>query len=67
MLSRRDAHRVERALAGDRELALRCAVLCGLISISDPVGTGIIASLARPGGHTTGMATMNEDVGAEDA
>ena len=32
------------------------------LSINDPVGTGLIGSLARPGGHTTGMATMNEDV-----
>ena len=33
-----------------------------MLSINDPVGTGLIAGLARPGGHTTGMATMNEDV-----
>jgi putative tryptophan/tyrosine transport system substrate-binding protein len=33
-----------------------------MISINDPVGTGLITSLARPGGHTTGMATLNEDL-----
>jgi putative ABC transport system substrate-binding protein len=33
-----------------------------MISINDPVGTGLITSLARPGGHTSGMATLNEDL-----
>lgn len=33
-----------------------------MISINDPIGTGLIASLARPGGHTTGVATLNEDL-----
>ena len=30
-------------------------------SINDPVGTGLIASLARPGGNTTGTSTQTEE------
>ncbi|MGE9010584.1 ABC transporter substrate binding protein [Leptospira interrogans] len=30
--------------------------------INDPVGNGLISSLARPGGLTTGVATLNEDL-----
>ena len=33
-----------------------------MISTNDPVGTGLITSLARPGGNTTGLSTQNEDV-----
>ena len=33
-----------------------------MLAINDPVGAGLVTSLARPGGHTTGMATLNEDL-----
>ena len=33
-----------------------------MASMNDPVGNGLVASLARPGGNTTGLATLNQDV-----
>ena len=33
-----------------------------MLTMNDPVGTGLISSLARPGGYTTGMATLHEDL-----
>src|SRR5260370_41855245 len=33
-----------------------------MLAINDPVGTGLVASLARPGGRTPGMATLNADL-----
>ena len=33
-----------------------------MLSINDPVGAGLVASLARPGGTTTGTASLNQDL-----
>jgi putative ABC transport system substrate-binding protein len=33
-----------------------------MVVMNDPVGAGLVASLARSGNHTTGTANMNEDV-----
>jgi putative ABC transport system substrate-binding protein len=33
-----------------------------MVPINDPVGSGLIACLARPGGFTTGLASLNEDL-----
>ena len=35
------------------------------IMISDPVGAGLAASLARPGGNATGLSSQSEDVAAK--
>jgi len=34
-------------------------------SASDPVGTGLVSSLARPGGNITGLSTMARDLGGK--
>jgi putative tryptophan/tyrosine transport system substrate-binding protein len=36
-----------------------------MVSGGDPVRTGIVASLARPGGNVTGSSTMGPDLGAK--
>ena len=36
-----------------------------MMGLNDPVGSGLVVSLARPGGNTTGMATMNDDRAAK--
>ena len=35
------------------------------VAPSDPVGTGIVASLARPGGNVTGLTLSSPDLGAK--
>jgi putative ABC transport system substrate-binding protein len=46
------AHAAQQATSGTP------IVMTGLI---DPVGAGLIANLARPGGNTTGLSSMTED------
>ena len=36
-----------------------------MTGVNDPVGTGLVASLARPGGNTTGQSSQNEDIAAK--
>ena len=36
-----------------------------MTGVNDPVGTGLVASLARPGGNTTGQSSQNEDLAAK--
>jgi putative tryptophan/tyrosine transport system substrate-binding protein len=33
-----------------------------MANINDPAGSGLVASLARPGANTTGLATLNQDL-----
>ena len=33
-----------------------------MVAVNDPVGAGLVASLAHPGGHTTGTSTLNPDL-----
>jgi putative ABC transport system substrate-binding protein len=36
-----------------------------MLGTNDPVGSGLVASLARPGGNTTGLTMMFDDVAAK--
>lgn len=50
---------ISAARAAQRATTTIPIVMTGLI---DPVGVGLIASLARPGGNTTGLSNMAQDV-----
>src|SRR5262249_54087099 len=36
-----------------------------LVTVADPVGTGLVASLAKPGGNVTGVSSAHEDFSAK--
>jgi len=36
-----------------------------MTSAGDPLGSGLVASLARPGGNVTGMSLMAPDLGGK--
>ena len=50
---------ISAARAAQRATSTIPIVMTGLI---DPVGLGLISSLARPGGNTTGLSNMAQDV-----
>src|SRR4051794_26725570 len=60
--------RKPKALLGSTVAAVRAlqaattSIPIVMTTVADPVGTGLIVSLARPGRNTTGLTTLNEDV-----
>jgi putative tryptophan/tyrosine transport system substrate-binding protein len=36
-----------------------------MVSVTDPVGVGLVASLARPGGNVTGLSNMSPELGTK--
>jgi putative ABC transport system substrate-binding protein len=36
-----------------------------MVSVGDPIGSGLIKSLARPGGNVTGLANLGRDISAK--
>ena len=50
------------ALAAKRATMNMPIVIAGL---ADPVGAGLVASLARPGGNATGLSIITTDIGAK--
>src|SRR6516162_7169358 len=49
-------------------IAVRCAtstIPIVMVGIGDPVSSGLIASLARPGGNITGLSIISVDLSAK--
>jgi putative ABC transport system substrate-binding protein len=63
-LSEKGAHVIiVTTIAGARAAQQTTSVIpIVMASMNDPVGNGLVASLARPGGNTTGMASLNQDL-----
>jgi putative ABC transport system substrate-binding protein len=62
--------KVDVILAGGTEAALAARQATSVIPIvfptaGDPVGTGLVASLARPGGNVTGLSNLGSNLGAK--
>ena len=53
---------VQAAIAAKRATATIPIVM---VTVSNPVGTGLITSLAKPGGNVTGVSSAQEDISAK--
>jgi ABC-type uncharacterized transport system substrate-binding protein len=53
------AHTIASVRAAQR---LNPPIAVVMLSINDPVGAGLVASLSRPAGNTTGLANLEEDL-----
>lgn len=63
LLSRRPSAITVGTIAGAKAaLAATRTVPIVMLGLNDPVRTGLVASLASPGGNVTGFATQNEDL-----
>ena len=62
--------KVDVILAGGTEAAIAAKQATSVIPIvfptaGDPVGSGLVASLARPGGNVTGLSNLGSDLAAK--
>jgi putative ABC transport system substrate-binding protein len=56
------AHGTQSVLAAKQATS---AIPIVAANFGDPVSTGLVASLARPGGNVTGLSVMSPDLGAK--
>ena len=62
--------KVDVILAGGTEAAVAAKQATSVIPIvfpsaGDPIGSGLVVSLARPGGNVTGLSNLGSDLGAK--
>jgi len=63
--SKPDVMVIENTLAVDAARRATTTIPIVMAIVADPVGSGLVDSLARPGGNVTGLSMMITDVGAK--